>query len=568
MNKIHILEDLLINKIAAGEVVERPMSVIKELIDNSIDAKSTIIDIYIYNGGLDKIIIIDNGEGMSKKDANMSFIRHATSKIKDNNDLLKISTLGFRGEAIPSIASISKTTLLTNNTQESTKITYDNGNKIKEEISPSNKGTTIIVEELFYKTPARLKHMKSPYYETSLITNTITKFALCYPNISFNYYNNDTLVFKTNGKNNIKDVVFALYGKEITEKGFEFNNKDDDFIISGFAIEPTYSKSNKNHIFIYINDRIIKDYKISKQIELAYNKYLENQRYPIIILKIKTDYQLVDVNISPNKTNVKISKYNKLLDLIQITISNALTKNNTINNFTYINKPQKNIINDYIKEADTLTTKTNNISNQTDLFELNNIKEQENKMNYIGQYDNKFLLATNHKGLYIFDQHASAERINYEYFLNLFYKNDKQKVALLTTLSLTLNFTTLSKIDHLIKLFKDLNIIIELIDETNIIIREIPLWLSQQNLNLKEFIGDMIDYFEHYDNINIDKTIIKKVATIACHHSIRFNEYLNNHSGSYIILELFKCKDPYHCPHGRPTCLLIDNNYITKGFKR
>ena len=325
MAKIKKLDKHLMNMIAAGEVVERPAGIVKELVDNAIDAKASVIEVSVESGGIDLIQVIDNGSGMSKDDAVLSFERHATSKLKDEADLWSIGTLGFRGEALPSIASVSKVDLITNDGENSTRIKVEYGEMTSIDVIGSNIGTSISISGLFHKTPARLKNFNSVQYEMAIITGNVEKFSLAYPNISFILKSNDKIVFQTSGNNNLQEVMYQIYGKDIAENSIAFSDKDFDFEISGSLTLPSFTRSNRHHVMLFINDRMIKSFKLVNDVIKGYEKYLFSDRYPIAVIKLKMDYQLVDVNVHPTKWEVKISKEKELSALIIKSVDKALS---------------------------------------------------------------------------------------------------------------------------------------------------------------------------------------------------------------------------------------------------
>ena len=301
MSKIKVLNEHLKNMIAAGEVVERPAGVVKELVENSIDADSHKIEVHLQNGGLDTIEVRDDGCGMDKKDATAAFGRHATSKIEFDQDLWNIHTMGFRGEALPSIASVSKLEMYTSDGIDQTKVVIEYG-QIKE-VKPvgCNQGTTIKVQGLFYKTPARLKHLKSANNELTTIIDLLSKLALAHPDIAFKLFDNDKLKLQTNGSNNLKETIMSIYGLETAKKAIDFKCNDYDFEVDGCIISPVITRSSKQYINIFINSRVIKSFLLTNSVIDGYKQYIMDNRYPIVIINIKADFQLIDVNVHPSK---------------------------------------------------------------------------------------------------------------------------------------------------------------------------------------------------------------------------------------------------------------------------
>lgn len=326
MGKINRLDEHLANMIAAGEVVERPSGIVKELVENSIDAKSKKIEIQVSQGGIQSITIIDDGEGMDPQDACVAFERHATSKLKEVDDLWKIMTMGFRGEALPSIAAVSQVLLRTNNGTDATEvnISYGKMNHVKPCATP--KGTVLEIKNLFLKTPARFKHLKSAQYEFSLIQDVVQKFALAYPEISFKLSHDGRMVFQTRGSGQLLEVLMQIYGRELAKTAIEIKNQDNDYQISGYAMQPQHHRATKYYTLLYINKRMIRNYHLQKAVFDAYAPYMPKDRYPIAVLNLEMDAQLVDVNVHPSKWEIRLSKEKQLEKLIYDTITKALSK--------------------------------------------------------------------------------------------------------------------------------------------------------------------------------------------------------------------------------------------------
>lgn len=326
MARIHTMNEHLTNMIAAGEVVERPMGIVKECVENSIDAKATSIEVRIINGGLDCITIIDDGIGMDFDDARMAFERHATSKIQKDEDLWNIHTLGFRGEALPSIASVAAVDLLTCDGKESTKVQVHYGKQLMHEPFAAPKGTQIDIRDLFHRTPARFKHLKSPQYEFSLISDVIQKFAFANPDIAFRLVHNEVETFRTNGSGNLQEVLMQIYGRDLAKNAIRIENRDADYTITGYAAQPNFNRATKYYMLIYINKRMVRSMRLQKAIQDAYSPYLPSDRYPIVVLNIEMDAQLVDVNVHPSKWEIRLSKEKQCENLIYMALSDALKK--------------------------------------------------------------------------------------------------------------------------------------------------------------------------------------------------------------------------------------------------
>lgn len=324
MGRIHQLDEHLRNMIAAGEVVERPAGVVKELVENAVDAKATRIEVQITQGGIDSIVIIDDGIGMDAEDAKLAFERHATSKLKEEADLWNIHTMGFRGEALPSIAAVSQVTLKTNNGTEATEVMINFGEKQAARATAAPQGTMIEVRNLFQKTPARFKHLKSPQYEFSLILDMIQKFALAHPEIAFYLSHDGKTAFQSKGNDRLQEVMMQIYGRDVAKGAIAIDASDYDYHISGFAAQPQHHRATKYYMTLFVNQRIIRSYHLQKAIIDAFHAYMPKDRYPIAVLNIEMDTQLVDVNVHPSKWEIRLSKEKQLEKLLYQAIDAAL----------------------------------------------------------------------------------------------------------------------------------------------------------------------------------------------------------------------------------------------------
>ena len=325
MGKIQRMSEQLANMIAAGEVIERPASVVKELLENAIDAKSTSIEIHLQDSGVRQIKVIDNGEGMSEEDAHLAFERHATSKVKTQYDIFRIQTLGFRGEALPSIASVSDVHVKTSDGMKSgLHLNIKGGEVLSSKPGVMRKGTEMEVNHLFFNTPARLKHIKSLNTELSHITDYINKIALSHPEISFKLFNNQRLLFQTNGQNNLQSVISNVYGFDIAKKMLPFSAKSDGYEISGFISDPIINRASRNYVTLIVNGRAIRNYNLTRSILEAYHTLLPKDKYPIVVLNLKLDPILVDVNVHPAKLEVRFSQEERLKTFIYTEIKKVL----------------------------------------------------------------------------------------------------------------------------------------------------------------------------------------------------------------------------------------------------
>ena len=386
MNKIRVMSELLSNKIAAGEVVEKVVSIVKELVENSVDAKSTSIKINLKEAGLREISVIDNGIGMSSEDATLAFQRHATSKLYTDDDLFNINSLGFRGEALPSIAAVSEVVLKTCEDEVGTLVHIKGGKILKVAPSESRIGTEITVTNMFYNTPARLKHLRSPYAELANVVEYINKMALSYPNIKFKLTNDENEILNTDGSGNLLKVIKSIYGLEVAKRMLEIKASNDDYVVEGYISLPEVTRANKNHMSILVNGRVIKNQFLNKIINDSYSSFKEDTRYPIVVIKINTDPSLIDVNIHPSKQDIKFSNFEDLKELIENTIIDTLKTKILIPKIE--TKEQKSEV---IYQNLSLNLDRNNIiKNNNENIEYDKDKEKLNNLvNYISEPNNE-----------------------------------------------------------------------------------------------------------------------------------------------------------------------------------
>lgn len=584
MSKINVLDEHLTNMIAAGEVVERPMGVVKELVENSIDALSNKIVIRIGNGGLDYIEVIDNGIGMDQQDATKAFLRHATSKIKENSDLWNIKTMGFRGEALPSIASVSKVTMLTNDGNDSTKVTIEYGKIVEAKPYPFNQGTSVKVENLFYKTPARLKHMKSGNTEANMIIDIISKMALSHPEIAFELYCDDKLRIETNGSGSLQEVIMKIYGLEVAKKCYPVEFSNYDFKVSGLIVSPSITRSNKTNILCSINGRIIRSFLLQKAIIEGYSGFMMPERYPIVVLNIDVDYQLVDVNVHPSKWEIRLSKEKDLYALISNNIKEELRKNNKpsdmlIEHLNLQEKPtNENPMTQLLPESQQNENKIEDKPIYTNQNEVNskhyiqdNIQNymdefQIDRFTFLAQYHGQYILASGDDTLYIIDQHAAMERCQYEEIQERIAKKAIECQPLLVPLIIELTPAMMNQLDYINEMLECISLKLEQFSFNSVSIREMPLFI--QETDEEKFIRTLIEEIVNDKKMSVLDVRKEKIASLACHSSIKFNAYLSIEECKKLLSRLSKCKQPFNCPHGRPTMISITDYQLQKEFKR
>lgn len=613
MNKINVLSEHVANLISAGEVVERPVNVVKELVENSIDALSSDIRVDLIDCGIKKIVVLDNGFGMTKGEIPLAILRHATSKISDEQDLFRIASLGFRGEALPSIASVSKMRITSSTDgQSGYYFEYHAGTKINEGLCAHPKGTQIEVNNLFYNTPARYKHLKSSYQELSLIIDYIYKAALSHSNIAFQLVNNDKTLFKTMGRADIKEIICESYGNNIMKSLINFDARNTLYHIDGFITNNEVFRSNRSAITVIINGRVIKNNNLIYAICDAYQTILPVGKYPIAVLFINCDPALIDVNVHPSKLEVRITDETILKELVTKTIKGTLLDSELlkyqkverdnvvmpeIENHV-VNSEENNSHNllheDLIWEMfgevnDTTDTEklptTDRFFNETNVKKVGGIPSEItateeykqpslsidnraffNKLQYIGQFHETYLILAFEDFLYIIDQHAAMERVMYEKITEVFKKEHHETYDLL--LPITIDFSTqeISLIENVFDDLSKMGISAENFGGNTIIFRTIPTWIPQ-NLEI-EFLSDIINHLISGKITGKAKMYDSLAKSLSCKKSIKAGMTITEPEVKQLLSDLDRCIMPYTCPHGRPTLVKFSNYELEKMFKR
>ena len=570
MNKIKIMNSLLANKIAAGEVIERCSSIVKELVENSIDAKSKIIKVSLVDGGIKGIRVTDDGVGMSKEDAIVSFERHATSKIYKEDDLFFIETLGFRGEALASIASVSEVNLNTSLGDIGTHIHLKGGIIDKVEDSSARKGTDIEVTNLFYNTPARLKFLKSENTELNHCIRFVEQIALANPNVSFSLMNNDHYVFKTSGSGELLKVIHEVYGISVSSNMLEIEGSNNDFEVSGYVSKPSVLRKNRNHMITFVNHRIVRNLEINKVINDAYYTYKHEGFYPITVININVDPTLVDVNIHPTKQDVKLSKMEDLKKLLYDIIKKSLYNNLLIPSGisyqeTNINNNEKVGIND--ASGTQMSFELYNNDKKLDKEAVKNEKFKKLDLQIVGVVHGTYIICEDEEGMYIIDQHAAHERINYEKVLN---KMKEEKISIknmLIPINIELNVSDYEKIKDNLSILTDLGFEIEEFGLNTIIVKSHPSWIPKgyEEENIRAII-DLITTKSNNFNKEVFLDSIAKMTS--CKMSIKANEKLSKLEVEQLLKDLMQCDNPYNCCHGRPLIVKFSNYDLETMFKR
>jgi DNA mismatch repair protein MutL len=621
--KIFQLDDSLSNKIAAGEVVERPASVVKELLENSIDANGNVIEIHIEEAGLNSIRIIDNGDGIEEDDVKTAFRRHATSKIKDENDLFRIRTLGFRGEALPSIASVSHFTLRTSTGDgPGTSIELQGGVIKKFEKSSSRKGTDITVSHIFYNTPARLKYLKTIHTELGNISDVVNRIALAHPEVSIKLLHNGKSLLHTNGNGDVLQVLAAIYGVGIAKKMVPIEVSTLDFRVEGFVSLPEITRASRNYISTMINGRFIKNYALAKAIGEGYHTLLPIGRHPIVLLNIEMDPVLVDVNVHPSKMEVRISKESELNSLVTEGIKSVFQQKELIpsgitipraskakTEQTYMElehdsiqkkgdqstsawtasdmgvpKPVEQNLYDpleIVNENDNITSNEKkksyeiNVTKKKESENVSQFEEDQGELSEtprvpplypVGQMHGTYIFAQNDRGLYIIDQHAAQERIKYEFFKNKVGQVAKELQELLVPLTLEYSTDEYIKIIENRAALEDVGVLLEEFGHNSFIVRSHPQWFPQGEE--KETIEDMIQQVLKMNRVDIRKLREEAAIMMSCKGSIKANHHLRNDEILALLDELRRTSDPFTCPHGRPIIIHYSTYEMEKMFKR
>ena len=577
--KIKVLDPLIASKIAAGEVIERPSSVIKELVENSIDANSTTIEIEIINGGMDLIKIIDNGEGITKEDLPLAIKRHATSKIDTIDDLSYLTSMGFRGEALASIAAVSQMELSSKPLQSpaGSNIQVENSTILTEKPVSMINGTSIIVNNLFYNLPARKKFMSTQKSESNRILRLINHFGVTHPEIRFKLIIDEKQKINTIGNGELIHTIAKILSQNLANELIPVDFTDNDFKISGYISPPHISRTNRSNILYSVNKRIVKDKLITMALEQAYRGFLTVGRFPITVLDLSTNPSKVDINVHPRKDEVRFMNENEVFSFIQRSVRETLVEKhpvpNTFNS-TYdtsypLNSPT---IKNLFTEKPTDYNQIDPTKQKFFDFDNNNRQNTIQNTNFpilraIGQIDSTYIIAEGENGMYILDQHACHEKINYEKIIESIGSNMMDMQLLMEPY--LIDISTL-KTKFLTKKLESLNangVSIDQLDDQTIILKGVPATISNTKLN--EFIKDIESFIEN--ELDIDDalgTMSAIAASIACHSSIRAGDTIDINEMNLLLRGLENCIEPFHCPHGRPTIQNINIQQLNRMFIR
>ncbi|CAK1222220.1 DNA mismatch repair ATPase MutL (MutL) [Fructobacillus cardui] len=692
MTKIHELPELLANQIAAGEVIERPASVVKELVENAIDANATQVEVVIENSGLDLIKVIDNGQGIDQEEVPLAFVRHATSKIQDRHDLFNIMTLGFRGEALPSIAAVADVTLQTRTQTAETGFLYQvKGGQVAQEGPTAGRfGTIVAVRSLFYNTPARLKYLKKPQTEISLMVETINHLAMAYPNVALTLSHNGKTLVRTPGNGDLRQVLAVVYDRKTAEKMVAFEGASDHFKVNGYLSLPEQTRSSRSYFAVLVNHRFVKNFSVSNAISTGYGSKLMVGRFPIGAINIELDPLLVDVNVHPQKAEIRLSEEGELTELITQVIADRLRGENLIpaaldnlgqgeteeSSGAAVDEPtvpvkkstkevhsvpvkadrvveidDENQLADvkvadfasrYAKEeyrpafadedqpqskvaeplaacqqdaptdqptsdvkangglyahADTglaalasqamgldLDSQQNDglsgqqnqdqdkvvapkLSNQDlDLSDEASKKTGFPSLDYIGQMHGTFLFAQDQNHLYLVDQHAAQERLNYEYYRRVVGQVGEDQQQLLAPITLTYSTADMLKIADFHEIFEQVGLHLEEFGPNTIALYEHPAWILADQA--ESTIEEMIDWVLHDGKLTVAAFREKAAIMMSCKRAIKANWHISDEEAKTLLHDLAQAENPYNCPHGRPVLTSFTLKEMERMFKR
>ena len=607
MANIKVMDSHLANMIAAGEVIERPSSVIKELVENSIDAGAKHIEVRVYEAGRKKIVVKDDGCGMDKEDAELAFKRHASSKLKSEHQLFRIKTMGFRGEALPSIASVSKVTMTTSTgVGAGTKVVIENEEMVVEDFA-SRKGTIFTIEELFYNTPVRLKFLKTDVTENANSLEVMQRLAMSRCDVAFDFYIDDRHVFSTSGRGDLLEVISRIYNNETAKKMMKVSYEDLDFTIEGYIGKPELAKSNRYYMITILNERNVYIPKVQRAIIDAYGDFIFNSKYPFVVLKIKVEHSLVDVNVHPSKREIRLSNEDRICDAVNVMIKDTLLDKKPLTEApTYVKEETKTPITPKVEEKISLLLDDDVTLNdvvitrpsvdykkeevkpvQFDLpsfdeevvqpkkeeIKVEEVKEETKKVNFrkplllpIGQIHNTYIICQGEDGMYLIDQHAANERINYEKFDKELNSNIKVIEPLIPYM-INLSTSDVMKLtEERLELLNKIGLEVELFGSNTLKVRKMPLFIKE--LDEGTYIEELLSQVIFKDKV--DLSILRKhvISTMACKASIKAHDKLSIREMEDLINTLFECDNPTCCPHGRPTIIHFSKYDIEKMFKR
>lgn len=584
MGKIKVMSESLSNKIAAGEVVEKVSSVVKELVENSIDAGSNIIEVSLVDAGIKEIKVIDNGKGMDKEDALLCFSPHATSKIRNENDLFFINTLGFRGEALPSIASVSDVFLDTSNRSDSTLVHIKGGKLESNEVGTVSNGTKIIVRDLFFNTPARLKFLKSYYTELNGVVSLIEKLSLSHPNISFKLSSDNKELIKTSGSNDLLKTIYEIYGYNVSKNMVYIEGHNDDYDINGYVSNINITKSTKKDMITLVNGRIVNNSYVNRIIKDAYHTYLAVDKYPIVVINILVDPTIVDVNIHPTKQDIKFGKMETLEELLFSLIRDKLmninnmfkaydeTKYEVSNSEEYVLNDNLVVKEEYDKPVIEESKMSFNMNEDSSGYEtvidtLEVKSEKPSLLHPIGLAMGTYLFATDEECVYMIDIHAANERINYEKLLNALKESVVHKTSMLFPITIEFTKNEFMTIMEKKEFITNLGISFDEFGVNTIRVYEHPTYFREgyEEESLRRVFDLIVSIDKDFDRVKFNEQL---AINLSCKMSVKANTFIGSLEQETLLKRLFECEFPYTCPHGRPTIIKYTKYELEKLFKR
>ena len=576
MGKIHVLDDATINKIAAGEVIERPSSVVKELIENSIDAGASDIRVEVKKSGKSAIRVVDNGCGMSKEDAALSFVKHATSKITNVEDIGIVNTMGFRGEALSSISAVANVEIVTKTKGElsGTKVIVQGGKLISIEDTGAPDGTTVFVEELFYNTPARKKYLKSDSTELSHIIDIVTRNALGHNNVSFTLSNNGNEILRVPSSDDLLDIIIHIYGSEVARSMLSVHLESGTARVTGFISKPSLVRGTLDHQNFYINDRNVNSRAISFALRDGYGTLIPRGRFPVSVLKIYVDTREVDVNVHPTKNQVRLSHEKEICETVTRAVNNALSQNNLIQNVNFTQSriyepsaPSPEIIRETGAGFKVTVKDTDKRLRRSEINETNaekSISHDMPQVKVLGQVDRLYIIAETKDGLILIDQHAAHERVFFEKVRNS-KRNDSQELIVPVNLDLDTREKVLMK--DCIPYLHEFGFRISEFGKDTFAVTAVPNVLGM--LEDPGLVHDIITDILSDGKIKNDTGIFDRVTkSIACRSAVKAGADCSIEQMENLIRQLFMTENPYTCPHGRPTMVSFNRQELDKLFKR
>lgn len=612
MAKIQLLDQKTIDNIAAGEVIERPASVVKELVENAIDAKANAVTVELKDGGLTLIRVTDNGCGIPKDQVKIAFLRHATSKIQSVEDLLTVSSLGFRGEALSSISAVSQVELVTKTAEGFSGVSYKICGGQEEDFSEigAPDGTTFLVKNLFYNTPARRKFLKSAATEAGYVEQIMVHMALSHPEISFKFIHNNKNKIYTSGNGSIKDIIYHIYGKDVAKALIPVEAEDQEISLKGWIGKPHISRGNRNYESYFINGRYIKSPLIYRAIEEAYKTFTMVHKYPFVCLDLRILPELLDVNVHPTKMEIRFRNGNDIYELLTASIRQALLQKDLIPEVAVTEKKEKTEQEkpEYISKQEPKTEKRQPKPKMPEPFEKMRRKEEPPKkavyagVNYntlrqefpeektgpahqmtlnetsvlaeeakpdrkiIGQLFQTYWLIEYEDQLFIMDQHAAHEKVNYERLMKNIKKKEIYSQGLEPPIVVTVSMAEAQALDQCKDIFAQLGFSIESFGGNEFCVREVPANLY--GIGERELFIELLDSISRESGAVSVDMVSEKLASMACKMSIKGNQKVSMLEAKHLLDELMELENPYQCPHGRPTIIKMSKYEIEKKFKR